>query len=482
MPGVNVTTSVKNGPSTPLRAASGQAFFSGLAERGPSDSAVLIRGLADYESVFGRRPAYGYLYDTVKTFFDEGGEQAYVTRVVGPDATKGTIVLQDRSTPTPFNTLTFDAASAGAWSGDLKILVEQGSIADSVKISVALRGNIVEVQNNLTTPAQVVQKFSTSVFVDVTNMGSTATGVTALPQNGTYTVTAGDDKRGAIQTENYIKSLENFTEGLGDGAVAIPGVGPAVHDGIVEHAKANRRIALLSHNDGATKIELAQTVTAVDDDAAGLFTPWIQVNDGAGGIRNAPPEGFVAACRARAHDTVGPWRAPAGGIAIARNVLGLATEYTKQESESLDAARVSVIRRVAGTIRLYGWRSLSSDEQNYGFLSARDLLDRLVVESEKRLEAYVFAPIDAKNQLLSAINAELVGIVEPMRQAGGLYEQVDANGQQIDPGYLVETGNTVNSTQSLASNEVRARLSVRLSPTGALVSLDIVKVSLLSGL
>ena len=80
------------------------------------------------------------------------------------------------------------------------------------------------------------------------------------------------------------------------------------------------------------------------------------------------------------------------------------------------------------------------------------------------------------------VTVEIIGIVEPMRQAGGLYEQVDSNGQQIDPGYQVETGNTVNSALSLANNEVRARLSVRLSPTGALVSLDIVKVSLLSGL
>ena len=482
MPGVNVTTSVKNGPSTPLRAASGQAFFAGLAERGPSDEAVLIRGLADYESVFGKRPAYGYLYDTIKTFFDEGGEQAYVTRVVGPDATKGTIVIQDRTTPTAANTLTVNAASAGAWSGDLKVKIEPGSIPDTVKITVLYRGEPVEAYNNISTPAQAVQKFTTSVFVDLINMGSTAVGPLALPAIGTYTVTAGDDKRGGIQTVNYIDALKNFTEGLGDGAVAIPGVGPSVHEGLVEHATANRRIAILSHNDGASQLELTQAVTAVNDDAAGLFAPWVQVNDGAGGIRNSPPEGFVAACRARAHDTVGPWRAPAGGIAIARNVLGLAKEYTKAESETLDAARVSVIRRVAGTIRLYGWRSLSADEQNYGFLSARDVLNRLVVESEKRLEAYVFAPIDAKNQLLSAINAELVGIVEPIRSAGGLYEQIDSNGQQIDPGYLVETGNTVNSTASLANNEVRARLSVRLSPTGALVSLDIVKVSLLSGL
>ncbi|WNM67065.1 tail sheath protein [Gordonia Phage Schomber] len=482
MPGVNVTTSVKNGPSTPLRAASGQAFFVGLAERGPSDRAALIRGLADYQAVFGRRPAYGYLYDTVKTFFDEGGEQCYVTRVVGVDATRGTVTLKDRATPTAGDTLRVDAANPGAWSSNLRVRVEAGSVADSVKISVVLNGDVVESQNNLTTPAQIAQKFYASQFVTVTNLGSTAAGALALPAVGETALSAGDDLRGAIQTENYVEALDNFTEGLGDGAVAIPGVGAGVHEGIVAHCKANRRIALLSVLDNASNADLSQAVASVDDDCAGLFAPWVQVNDGAGGIRNAPPEGFVAACRARAHDRVGPWRAPAGEMGIAQSLLGLSREYTKAEAESLDDGRVSVIRRVAGTVRLYGWRSLSTDEDNYTYLSARDILNRLVVESEKRLEQYVFATIDAKNQLLTSINAELVGIVEPIRQAGGLYENNDINGQQIDPGYLVETGNSVNSQQSLAKNEVHARLSVRLSPTGALISLDIVKVSLLSGL
>ena len=482
MPGVQVTTSLKNGPSTPLRAASGQFFVVGLAERGPSDEAVLIRGLADYESVFGSRPAYGFLYDTVKTFFDEGGEQVYVARTVGVDAVKGTIVLKDRATPTPADTLTVNANSAGAWSGGLSIRISAGSIAGTVKVDVILNGDVVESQNNLATPQAIVQKFRQSPFIDFVDSGSTATAPDNLPATGVFTLTPGDDKRGTVTPESYVATLNLFVEGLGDGSVAIPGVGPSVHQGLVEHARKNRRVALLSHNDGATAVELGQAVAAASSDAAGLFEPWLQINDGAGGIRNSPPEGFVAACRARAHDTVGAWRAPAGGIGVARTVLGLAREYTKAEAEALDAARVNIIRRVAGTVRLYGWRSLSSDEANYGFLSSRDLLNRLVVESELRLEQYVFAAIDSKNQLLSAINAELVGIVEPIRAQGGLYEQTDANGQAIDPGYLVETGNSVNSAQSLANNEVRARLSVRLSPTGALVQLDIVKVGLLSGL
>lgn len=482
MPGVVVTTSLKNGPSTPLKAASGQFFVTGLAERGPHDEATLIRGMADYESVFGRRPAYGFLYDTIKTFFDEGGEQVYVVRTVGTDAVKGTVVLKDRATPDPADTLTVNASSPGAWSAGLSVRVLAGSINDTVKIEIILNGEVVESQDNMSSPSMIVQKFRNSVFVDMVNSGSTAIAPLNLPALGTFGLSTGDDKRGAITPDDYVESLDKFVETLGDGAVAIPGVGPSVHAGIVAHAVKNRRVALLSHNENASKMELNQAVAAVSSDAAGMFEPWLQINDGAGGVRTMPPEGYIAACRSRAHVTVGAWRAPAGAIGIARTILGLSREYTKAEAEALDASRVSVIRRVAGSIRLYGWRSLSPDETNYGFLSARDLLNRLVVESEARLEQFVFAPIDSKNQLTSAINGELVGIVEPIRNAGGLYEQIDSSGQTIDPGYKVETGATVNSTSSLANNEVRARLSVRLSPTGALVSLDIVKVGLLSGL
>lgn len=482
MPGVTVTTSLKNGPSTPLRAASGQFFVAGLAERGPTDEAVLIRGLADYEAIFGARAAYGFLYDTVKTFFDEGGEQVYVVRTVGIDAAKGTITLKDRATPTAADTLIVNADSPGAWSGNLHVRVEAGSIADTVRVSVLLKDEIVESYTNLATPQEIISRFRTSKFVDVQSAGSASVAPLNLPALGDFQLSAGDDKRGAVVPATYVASLDLFTEGFGDGAVAIPGVGPSVHAGLIAHCRINNRVALLSHNEGASRGELDQAVAAANSDCAGMFEPWLQINDGNGGVRNAPPEGFVAACRARAHDAVGPWRAPAGGIGTARGIVGLAKDYSRKQSESLDAGRVNLILRVAGAIRLYGWRSTSADEQNYRFLSARDLLNRLVVESAKQLEQFVFSPIDSKGQLLSSINAQLVGIVEPIRVANGLYEQVDAQGNILDDGYLIETGPSVNSTQSLNNNEVRARMSVRLAPTGAMISLDIVKVNLLSGL
>ena len=482
MPGVQITTVASGAQSAALSAASGQFFVVGLAERGNSTEAVLVRGLADFEALFGARTTYSMLYDTIKVFFEEGGEQAYVARVVGEDATEGFVSVNDTATPSPVPTVQFTATSAGAYSSGLVVRVADGALPDTKKITVLFDGSPVEVRNNLATPAAIVAAFSASSFVNAVDLASATAAPDNLPANGDFTLSAGTDDRAAVLAADYIAALDRFGEGLGDGAVAIPGLGSTVHDGLIAHVEANNRIALLSLDVDSDAAETSLAALALNSDAAGLFTPWVEISDNAGGRRAISPEGYVAGVRARAHSQVGAWRPPAGGIAESVSILGLVTNYSTDEANSLDADKVSVIRKISNTYRLYGWRSLSIDQANFGYLNARDLLNRIVVESGARLEQYVFAPVDARGQTLAAINAELVGILEPIRQAGGLYERTTDDGQQIDNGYLVETGSSVNTAESLANNIIRARVSIRVSPIGALISLTIVKVGLLSGL
>lgn len=483
--GVEVTTGARSGPSAAGRAISGQVFVAGLAERGVTDQAILLFGMADYEDYLGDRVAYGALYDQLKTYFDEGGVRAYVARVVGADAAVGTLTVADEANPTPVDTLRIDAASAGAWSSRLRVLIRDGALASTFRITVTLDGVAVEDKTNLASPAAAVVAFATSAYVRVTDLGSPTAAPANRPANIVATpLTAGDDDRANVATNDYVAALDMFSPGLLDGAVAIPGLGAAVHAGLIAHAEANNRVALLS---GALTDDTVEELVALagtqTSDSAGLFAPWLNVDDGAGGFRQISPEGYVAACRARAHNTVGAWRAPAGAIAKATTILGLAQTYSKEEGNALDSGRVSVVRQIGDGFRLYGWRSLSIDEDNFYFLSARDVLNRLTKSGEAALEEYVFAPIDAKGQVLSAVNAALVGIVEPMRAAGGLFENIDpTTGQSLDPGYRVDTGASVNSVASLADNKIKARMSVRVSPTGALVQLTIVKVGVTSGL
>lgn len=485
MPGVVVTTQTQIGPSAALRAQSGQFFVVGLTERGATDAPILVRGMADVENLLGPRVSYSAVWDQLKTFFDEGGLQAYVARVVGPTATKGTLQLMDSHPTTPVPTLRVDAANPGAWSSNLKVEIQSGSLANTYRVIVTLNGAVVEDKTNLATPEDAVLAFANSPYVRFTNLGS----ATTPPDNNPAAIaavalSAGSDDRQSVNETHYLSALSRFTRDLGDGCVAIPGqTSNTIWVGIEQHCRENNRIGLLSAALGDDKATLLTRAGELDSEYVGLFAPWIKVPDGAGGTRTISPEGYVAACRARAHDQIGPWAIPAGKIAVANTVVDVHQRFNEADANDLDAGKVSVIRVIANTIRLYGWRSLSSDTANYTFLKDRDLLNHLVVESEKRLEDYVFQTIDTKGHLLSQINASLTGLVQPIAEMGGLYPRVDpVTQQQIDPGYKVETGSEVNTPQTLAENQIRARLLVRISPAGGLVSLVIVKVGVLSGL
>ena len=478
MPGVNVTTATRSGPTAFLTAPSGQLFMAGQAERGSVTEAVAINGLADFRARFGDRVAYSHLYDNIATFFEEGGALAYVARVVGPDADAGSVTLNDRQTPSE-PTLTITAASPGAWSSNIDVVVDDttGSLTE---IRVVYKDVTVEVFSGATV-ADLVAAMEDSAYVTVTNLGSDGVAPANKPAEGTFTLTAGDDDRSNITTTEYEAALALFDLSLGDGAVAIPGVGTSVHSSLITHARENRRIALLSASETASVSSLKTTAGNLNTEYAGLFAPWVQISTPTG-TRYTSPEGYVAAVRNRAHAESGPWRAPAGQIAIARSVIGLKFDYSRAVGDELDAAKVSAIRFINDSVRLYGWRSLSDDTANYALLIGRDVLNRIVVESERRLEQFVFQTIDGKGQLLSEIGGTIVGILEPMRAAGGLFERIAADGSRIDPGYLVDTGTSINTLENLANNVVNAQVSVRVSPAAALISVTIVKVGLLSNL
>ena len=95
-----------------------------------------------------------------------------------------------------------------------------------------------------------------------------------------------------------------------------------------------------------------------------------------------------------------PRAASASSVGVSSESTVAATTTTIASVESLsihlDAGNVSAIRTILGTTRLYGWRSLSTDAQNYKLLIGRDVLNYLAVEGARLLEPYVFATIDGR--------------------------------------------------------------------------------------
>jgi hypothetical protein len=491
MPGVVTTMGAVAGPSNLGQQQAGQYFVIGQSQRGPTDEPVLVTSLAKLIATFGARTTYSGLHDDLKTYFEEGGSRAWVQRVVGPGATTGKLaspLLDSANTPQP--TLQIKANSPGEWSKSISVQVQTGAIDATRRLVVYVDGALAEDFTNLKSPAEFEQKITAqSRYIEVTDLASSSVGAQRLPAifDQPLALTAGSDDRANLTSALMTAALAKFDKGKGDGSVAMPGMGPAAHEALVKHAADTNRIAILSAfraTDIRTLGSLAAAVsTRRGAERAGLYAPWIRVPDDYAGTRAIPPDGYVAAKRAKAHEATGPWQAWAGQISIPSYVAGPDQVFSPQDVEDLNDTTVNPIATLQGKMRIYGARSVSADRDNWLLLTGANTMNRIITQAESTLEDYVFGVIDGKGVLLKAIEGALEGIVKPIADVGGLFPAFDpADLTTItDNGYKIDT-TQINEPLELATNTVYAVLSVRVAPTAELIRLNVTKASVTAAL
>ena len=125
-------------------------------------------------------------------------------------------------------------------------------------------------------------------------------------------------------------------------------------------------------------------------------------------------------------------------------------------------------------------RSVSSDDDNYRYITYRDTVNYIVVEAEKRLEDLVFSPIDGRQGIFGQIESRLIGLLDPLRDAGGLFEAYNADGELVDPGYMVKVDSSLNPTSQLATGVIKARIGIRVSSVGDRIEVEVLKSNLTS--
>ncbi len=476
MPGVVVTTAVRTGPIAETVGSSSTFFVAGLTERGSTTESIQVTSIADFEDKFGGYVSYGYVHPALQTFFEEGGSRAYVSRIVGASATAGSLTLADDSA-VPAITLT--AVGAGDWSANMtaEVIASGGGVVLKVRIS----DNVVYQSSVCTSNATLVGKVNSSglakfYFTATDEGGSIVDPVAQTP------FSAGDDKRGTVTASNVVNGLANFDDSLGAGAVAIPGyAGATVWGGLISHANDNNRVALLAFEESATydgAISDAASFSGANAEHAGFFFPWVTIQREPGVNMNISPEGYVAGKRAIAHNNVGPWEAYAGVQSRSSYVTALSQPVSKAQGDALDAGRVNAIRVINGTIRVYGARSASADEDNFRFINSQEMLNYVVVAAQAALEDLVFSTIDGRSALFSRIEAKLVGILEPLRTAGGLFEAFNPSGERIDYGYTVQVNEAINPLSQLAGGLVRAKIAMRVASVADMIEVTVTKSNL----
>lgn len=477
--GVRTSTVIRSGPSTSTSDPASRVFMAGVTERGPVGAAGIVRSLNQFVATYGARQSYsGYLYDAVRTAFEEGATEIAVARVVGTTPVLASYTFNDRA-GTPLPTLKVSAINPGAWAAEISVAVIAGTTS-GVNIVVSRTVNsvssVVETWANLADVPSIVNALLSSLWVRGTNLGSVTVGAQALPALHTAVALAGGDDNRSTVTASGVVAAANalFTSGLGTGAICAPGY-PAdvVGAGLIAHAKANGRVALLAGAIDADVTALAGLAAGLSADGAfaGVFGPWCVIPDGAL-TQNVDPTGFIAGVRARAINAVGFWQRPPGVQSAARFVKGTVWVADEAANNTAAAAAVSLIVTYPTSIELQGWWSLAIDGGSYGLLSNQDALNVIEAKIRSILRQYVWANVDSTGGVFGLIQSDLEAYLQPVSDAGGLFKGVDtADGSIIDQGYRVEVDSTLNPVSQIGNNVVAAAVGVRLSP--AIAELDV---------
>ena len=104
------------------------AAFIGLAEMGDLNKAVLVTGVQEFESKFGKYLKGLFLSHAVHQFYNNGGKKCYIIRVASAGAQSASITIKDRATAAPpAQTLIIAAANEGDWGNRIDIAIKDGT-------------------------------------------------------------------------------------------------------------------------------------------------------------------------------------------------------------------------------------------------------------------------------------------------------------------------------------------------------------------
>lgn len=460
--------------ASPIAAAStSNGFVVGICQKGSTTQPIKAISLADAVNRIGERmTANPFLFDAIDCAFREGASVVYIGRAVGAEAATGKAEAVDAAGK---KTLKVLAKSPGEWGNNLK--AEIALSAGAITITVKLNGTVVEVSPALGTNAEVVEWAKGSEYLTVEDISAGEGAGDAKTQ--TLTLAGGKDDIAGVSTAQIETALGVLTKDLGPGQVAAPGfTTEAIHKALLTHASATNRRALLDDPIETTAAELVSHATALRGATArfgAIFGSWAVVPGvSLGTFRKVPYSGIQMGLIARSEaEGNNPNRAAAGPRGKSKYATGLVTTFTDAQRAELDQAGVIASILVRGVVTTYGNVTLvnQTSEPNWKSFSASRLVMGVAAKASEVLESYDFEQIDGRGYIFKKLQGDLSGAAcMPFFLDNALY------GQTPEEAFFVNTGPDVNTPTSIAAEEVKAQIGIRVSPTAAFLEVEVVKV------
>jgi len=381
-PGVYVEE-IPSGVRTITGVATSITAFVGWAPKGPTDGAELVLSWSDFVRKFGGLDTRSLLGYSVSQFFANGGQRAYIVRLVrGGAAPSGA-----NAAKVSLGKLDVTARNPGNWANDYAIVTKKLATDPTrfrlqvVNIKQVASGVVVESFENVSMKSDdarfvgAVLK-SDSQFVYGTANGTDVPDDTVIPSDGTIPDTAklvgGNDGDPLLPDDAAFDTALDLTNAVNGiylldridlfNLLCVPGeTNKATIQALQKFCRDRRAFLIADCAQNATLDKLENGPDGITgDDAinAAFYFPWLSAPDPLqqNRPREFPPCGYVAGIYARTDTQRGVWKAPAGSEASLSGVLDTKVRLTDDENGVLNPLAVNCIRNFP-TYGIVAWGS-----------------------------------------------------------------------------------------------------------------------------
>jgi phage tail sheath protein FI len=492
-PGVYVSetlTPLAQAVSTPGESV---AAFVGTCKQGGSLAPTLVSSWSQYVAAYG---GFGDTSDllpfAVWSYFNNGGNQAYIVRAAASDAVAASVTLQDTETVAK-DTLKITAISPGTWGNKIYVDIAAGATgAGRFDLYVYVGGTTtaylkerfpdvsLDPSDSRNAQALINSPVTGSSYVQIQSLLNTAWAANHGPvvQAG-VPLAGGADGVAAVNLETAAKRLEVVEDNL---VLNIPGVSDAtVLNPVVSWAQTQGNVFVVVDgvkplaSDNAHSYALALQGMSSGGSAlassshAAVYGPWLIVNDPAtlasGSSRLLPPGGAVLGQYSRTDASRGVQKPPAGVDTALKGVLDVQFRFTNDDQDSLNVSGINVIKSLPGTgFVIYGARTLSINMPDR-YVSIRR---SLMLIKKGLLDLTRFAVFEPNDQILwDQISALATQYLLTLMQTGVLA------GTTTDEAFFVVCDSTNNTPASVASGTVNIQVGVALQTPAEYIVIQI---------
>ena len=485
-PGVYISERLLPAPIAVLGTSNAAGAALGAFAQGPT-TVTRVTSWYDFVQKFGGYSTAFPATFGVGQFFQNGGSELWVRRVLGTGAAAATASIPRSGVGAAIGSVT--AKNLGADGNNIRVQLTAANISGYYNFYVYKESAASSSDSNPDNDVLVEQYTNvvlddtassdylpTVISLNSTNVTVAITDNANLPSTARLPLTGGTNGTAPVAAD-YVTAVADFAvidQPLVMFAPEIISVlgssnGKTVHDAIISWCGSNNGFAVIDTDDSLSSdaaIDYATSLAATSH--AAVYYPNIFIADPVGrsstSLRKIGPAGSIAGLYIYTDKQTGPFKAPAGIRANVRGAIALEKTLTSDELDSLNSGiktnnsvgkPVNALRNLPGAgVVSMGARTLLQDGTANRYVNMRRSLIYIRKNLNDLTQFALFENNDEK--LWARIRAVLGVFLNDYRNQGGLRGTTEAEA------FFVKCDAENNSVDDIANGEVHIEVGVAL--------------------